>query len=61
MPGWIVSVGLAAIVALVLFVFGSTEVVTILAILFAWFAVLALVALGFEVLTHAIGRRFRRS
>jgi hypothetical protein len=60
MPGWAVSVGLAVLVVLLLLAFGSVELVTVLVILFAWFFVLSSVALSFETLTQAIGRRLRR-
>jgi hypothetical protein len=60
MPGWVVSVGLAVLVVLLLLAFGSVELVTVLVILFAWFIVLSSLALSFETLTQVIGRRLRR-
>jgi hypothetical protein len=60
MQGWLVNLGLAVVVMLLLLAFGSTELVTILLILGLWFVGLASVALGFETLTQAISRRLRR-
>lgn len=60
MQGWHVSAGLVVIVLLLLLALGSAELVTILAILFVWFLVLASVALAFESAAQAIGRRLRR-
>ncbi len=40
-------------------VIGSLTAAKIIVILGAWFAVLGLIALGFEMLTQVIGRAFR--
>lgn len=60
MPGWLVSIGLAISVAILIVVFGSIEALTIFALMFGWFAVLGAVALGVETLIQVLGRSRRR-
>jgi ABC-type transport system involved in cytochrome bd biosynthesis fused ATPase/permease subunit len=59
MPGWVVSVVLAIAVALLIAALGSTEAVTIFALMLAWFVVVGGVALGVETLLQRARRRRR--
>lgn len=60
MPGWIVTVVLAGVVALVLAGLGGSDELVILVVLIAWFVVLAALALAAETGVQALGRLLRR-
>ena len=60
MPGWIVTVALAGVLALILAGLGGTEELVILVVLLVWFAVLAVLALAAETGVQALGRLLRR-
>lgn len=60
MPSWIVSLLLAVIVGLILFAVGGSDVVIILVVMFAWFVVLAGLALAAETGIQAFSRLVRR-
>ena len=60
MPGWLVSVALAATLVLVLLGLGGSEPVIILLVMGGWFVVLALLALAVETGVQALGRLLRR-
>ena len=60
MPGWLVSAVLAAVVAVVLLVFGSSLPVKVFAVMFGWFLVLGALGLGVEALWQLARGRWRR-
>lgn len=60
MPGWIVTILLAAVVALVVLAVGGSDVLIILAVMLVWFVVLASFALAVETGVQAVGRLLRR-
>lgn len=60
MPGWMVSLVLAAVVALLLLAFGSSLPVKVLAVMFGWFLALGALGLGVEALWQSARGRWRR-
>ncbi len=60
MPGWLVSLVLAAVVAVVLLAFGSSLPVKVFAIMFGWFLMLGALGLGVEALWQLARGGWRR-
>ncbi len=60
MPGWLVSLVLAAVVAVALLAFGSSLPVKVFAVMFGWFLVLGALGLGVEALWQLARGRWRR-
>ena len=61
MPGWIVTVVLAGVIALIVAALGGTDELIIMLVVLAWFVVLAAFALAVEMGVQAVGRLMRRS
>ena len=60
MPGWLVSLMLATVVAVLLLAFGSSLPVRVFAVMFGWFFVLGVLGLAVEALWQLARGRWRR-
>lgn len=60
MPGWIVTVALAGVLALILAGAGGTDELVIVVVVLVWFVLLAVLALAAETGVQALSRRLRR-
>jgi hypothetical protein len=60
MPTWVASLLVGVLLAVLLGTLGSSEALTIVLTMLAWFVVLGALSLGAEALIQALGSRLRR-